>query len=67
MLSSLVIIAVECNRNTEMHTKYSNYRVYSGEFVKKSVRQANMYVSGKLNNVFKTYTRDSSNFKNLFG
>lgn len=43
------------------------YRVYSGEFVKKSVKQASIYVSGKLNNVFNTYTRDSSNFKNLFG
>lgn len=41
--------------------------VYPLEFVKKSTRQANKYVSGKLNNVFKTYTLDSSRVKNLFG
>lgn len=30
------------------------YRVYSGELVKKSIKQASIYVSGKLNSVFST-------------
>lgn len=28
--------------------------VYCGEFVKKSIKHASKYVSGRLNNVFKT-------------
>jgi len=35
--------------------------------VKKSIRQASKYVSGKLNKVLSTYTRDSSSCKNLLG
>lgn len=41
--------------------------VYPLELMKKSTRQANRYVSGKLNKVFSTYTLDSSSVKNLFG